>query len=75
MPQEQQSPQSILMNLIVNTLSVFVVSYVLPGIEVDSFVTALIGHSIPILFRKANCGSLIREAEETIVLARAGMLF
>lgn len=42
MAPEKQSTEGILKNLIVNTLSVFVVSYILPGIEIDSFITALI---------------------------------
>lgn len=40
--QQQQTPRTILGSLIVNTLSIFAVSYILSGIEVDSFVTALI---------------------------------
>lgn len=37
-----ESPLSIIGNLVVNTLSVFAVSYILPGIEVDNFLTALV---------------------------------
>jgi len=36
------TPLQILGNLIVNTLSVFVVSYILPGIVVNDFLTALV---------------------------------
>ena len=32
----------ILVNLLIYTISIFAVSYILPGIEVDSFMTALI---------------------------------
>ena len=43
MAQEQDNSTSgILRNLIVNTLSIFAVSYLLSGIHVDSFLTALI---------------------------------
>jgi putative membrane protein len=43
MAQEQDNSTSgILRNLIVNTLSIFAVSYLLTGIQVDSFFTALI---------------------------------
>lgn len=39
---QDNSAGGIIKNLVVNTLSVFAVSYILPGIEVDSFITALI---------------------------------
>jgi putative membrane protein len=32
---------NIFVNLIVNTLSIFAVSYLLPGVQVDSFITAI----------------------------------
>jgi len=31
-----------LVNLLINTISIFAVSYILSGIQIDSFVTALI---------------------------------
>jgi putative membrane protein len=40
--QQDNSTSGILRNLIVNTLSIFAVSYLLSGIHVDSFLTALI---------------------------------
>ena len=40
--QEQPSAKDILLNLIVNTLSIFAVSYILSGVHVDSFITAII---------------------------------
>ena len=39
---EQPSAKDILLNLIVNTLSIFAVSYILSGVHVDSFITAII---------------------------------
>ena len=40
--QQDNSTSGILRNLIVNTLSIFAVSYLLSGIQLDSFLTALI---------------------------------
>ncbi len=39
---QKPSAKDILLNLIVNTLSIFAVSYILPGVHVDSFLTAII---------------------------------
>ena len=39
---EKPSAKDILLNLIVNTLSIFAVSYILSGVHVDSFITAII---------------------------------
>jgi putative membrane protein len=39
---EQPSAKDILLNLIVNTLSIFAVSYILSGVHVDTFITAII---------------------------------
>lgn len=36
------SSGDLLRNLLINTISIFVVSYVLPGIQIDSFLTAVI---------------------------------
>ncbi len=38
----KQTPGGIIRNLIINTLSIFTVSYILKGIEVDGFLTALV---------------------------------
>jgi putative membrane protein len=40
MPSRNQG--SLLVNLLINTVSIFVVAYILTGIQIDSFVTALI---------------------------------
>lgn len=40
--QENTSTSDIIRNLVVNTLSVFAVSYILSGVHVDSFITAII---------------------------------
>jgi putative membrane protein len=39
---EQPSAKDILLNLIVNTLSIFAVSYLLSGVHVNDFLTAII---------------------------------
>ena len=39
---QDTSTSSIIRNLVVNTLSIFAVSYVLSGVHVDSFLTALL---------------------------------
>lgn len=39
---ENKKPDSIILRLVVNTLSVFIVAYILPGIHVEDFKAALI---------------------------------
>jgi putative membrane protein len=42
MVQNQANTGGLMRGLLINTISIFVVSYVLSGIQIDSFVTALI---------------------------------
>jgi len=42
MTQTQANTGGLLRNLLINTISIFAVAYILSGIQVDSFVTALI---------------------------------
>lgn len=39
---KSQNTSSLITNLLINTISIFAVSYILSGIHVDSFVTALV---------------------------------
>ena len=42
MSNQGQDTGSLITNLLINTISIFAVSYILSGIQIDSFVTALI---------------------------------
>ncbi|MCP4047939.1 MAG: phage holin family protein [Gammaproteobacteria bacterium] len=42
MTNQNQSSGSLIANLLINTISIFAVSYILSGIHVDTFMTALI---------------------------------
>jgi uncharacterized membrane protein YvlD (DUF360 family) len=42
MTQNQANKGGLIRNLLINTLSIFAVSYILSGIQIDSFVAALI---------------------------------
>jgi putative membrane protein len=42
MTQNQPDTGRLIRNLLINTISIFAVSYILSGIQIDSFVTALI---------------------------------
>lgn len=42
MTQHQANTDGLIRNLLINTISIFAVGYVLSGIQVDSFVTAII---------------------------------
>ncbi|MGB5486857.1 MAG: phage holin family protein [Lysobacterales bacterium] len=41
-PNQAGAPNNMLRNLLISTISVFVVSYILPGIQIDSIWTAVI---------------------------------
>ena len=39
---ESKKPNSIILRLVVNTISIFIVAYILPGIHIEDFTSALI---------------------------------